>query len=150
MYAAMPPSFCASATTCRATVVFPDDSGPKISEIRPRGNPPTPRAASTEMDPVDIEGTDATGCEPSRITDPLPNCFSIWASVAPKARLRSFSSMCGVSFFSTFLLGLLIYGRNFNYIAAKKHLRPGGRSARPEMALHSTSRTQCRLRYALR
>ena len=31
MNAAMPPSFCASATTCSAMVVLPDDSGPKIS-----------------------------------------------------------------------------------------------------------------------
>src|SRR5580692_4501068 len=66
------------------------------------------------MDPVEIEGTAATGCAPNRITDPLPNCFSIWARVAPKARLRSFSSMCGVSSF---------LGRNLNYIAPK-HFRP--------------------------
>ena len=35
--AAMPPAFCASAMTCSATVVLPEDSGPKISEILPRG-----------------------------------------------------------------------------------------------------------------
>ena len=51
----MPPTFCASATTCSAMVVLPEDSGPKISEMRPRGNPPTPSAASTEMEPVEID-----------------------------------------------------------------------------------------------
>ena len=30
---------------------------------------------------------------PRRRMEPLPNCFSIWPSVAPRARLRSFSSM---------------------------------------------------------
>src|SRR5260221_10507844 len=95
----MPPTFCASATTCSAMVVLPDDSGPKISEMRPRGNPPMPSAKSTEMEPVEIEGTACTGCPPSRMTEPLPNCFSIWLSVAPKARERSFSSIEGpVSF----------------------------------------------------
>src|ERR1019366_6404265 len=89
----MPPSFCASATTCRATVVLPEDSGPKISEMRPRGKPPIPSAKSTEMDPEEIAGTATTGWPPRRITEPLPNCFSIWLSVAPRARARSFSSI---------------------------------------------------------
>ena len=40
----MPPVFCASATTCSAIVVLPDDSGPKISKMRPRGKPPMPSA----------------------------------------------------------------------------------------------------------
>ena len=31
----MPPSFCACAITCSASVVLPDDSGPKISMTRP-------------------------------------------------------------------------------------------------------------------
>src|SRR5215813_12149802 len=76
--AAMPPCFCASATTCSATVVLPLDSGPKISTTRPRGKPPTPRAASKEMEPVEITeiGTIAS-LFPSRMMDPLPNCFSI-------------------------------------------------------------------------
>src|SRR6185436_10000847 len=89
----MPPAFCASAVTCRARVVFPEDSGPKISEMRPRGNPPMPSAASTEMDPVEMVGTACTACAPRRITEPLPNCFSICPRVAPRARARSFSSM---------------------------------------------------------
>ena len=37
--AAMPPAFWASATTCRASVVLPLDSGPKTSMMRPRGMP---------------------------------------------------------------------------------------------------------------
>ena len=55
MKATTPPRFCASAMTCWQTVVLPDDSGPKISVIRPRGMPPTPSARSSAMDPVGIE-----------------------------------------------------------------------------------------------
>jgi hypothetical protein len=33
-----------SAMTCSASVVLPDDSGPKISTTRPRGTPPMPSA----------------------------------------------------------------------------------------------------------
>ena len=78
MNAAMPPFFCASAITCRAIVVLPDDSGPKISLIRPRGNPPIPMAASSEMEPVEITATGTIASfEPSRRIEPFPNCFSI-------------------------------------------------------------------------
>ena len=54
MNAASPPSFCASAMTCSESVVLPDDSGPKISMMRPRGRPPTPRAASTPIEPLEM------------------------------------------------------------------------------------------------
>ena len=57
---ASPPSFCASAITCSAMVVLPDDSGPKTSTTRPRGMPPTPSAASIEIDPVEITETGTT------------------------------------------------------------------------------------------
>ena len=52
--AAAPPAFCAWAITCSASVVLPDDSGPKISITRPRGKPPTPSAESSEMEPLEI------------------------------------------------------------------------------------------------
>jgi hypothetical protein len=60
------------------SVVFPDDSGPYTSTIRPRGNPPVPSAISTPSDPVEMTGT-STGASPvpRRISAPLPNCFSI-------------------------------------------------------------------------
>src|SRR5438445_470909 len=35
--------------TVSVSVVFPEDSGPNTSTTRPRGNPPTPRARSIEM-----------------------------------------------------------------------------------------------------
>src|SRR5947208_3241014 len=62
-------------------VVFPEDSGPKISTTRPRGKPPTPSAASNEIAPVGITeiGTMAS-FDPSRMMEPLPNCFSICAN----------------------------------------------------------------------
>jgi hypothetical protein len=61
-------------------VVLPEDSGPKISTTRPRGTPPTPNAASNEIAPVEITaiGTMAS-FDPSRMMEPLPNCFSICA-----------------------------------------------------------------------
>src|SRR3984893_5337627 len=34
--------------------------------------------------------------DPSRRIEPFPNCFSIWLSVTPSARLRSFSSTLDV------------------------------------------------------
>ena len=36
------------------SVVLPEDSGPKISTMRPRGKPPTPSAKSTPNEPVEI------------------------------------------------------------------------------------------------
>ena len=49
-----------------------------ISTTRPRGTPPTPSAASKEIDPVLIVeiGTIAS-LLPRRMIEPLPNCFSI-------------------------------------------------------------------------
>ena len=50
--AAVPPTFWALAITCSMTVVLPEDSGPYISTIRPRGKPPTPSARSIDKAPV--------------------------------------------------------------------------------------------------
>ena len=61
MNAATPPMACASARISRDSVVLPDDSGPKISMIRPRGTPPMPRAASSEMAPVGMASTSSSG-----------------------------------------------------------------------------------------
>src|SRR5436305_12193054 len=90
MKAAIPPCFCASAITCKAMVVLPEDSGPKTSTTRPRGKPPMPRAASKEMAPVEITdiGTMAS-FEPKRMIEPLPNCFSICANARSTALFRS-------------------------------------------------------------
>ncbi len=52
MKAATPPRFCAWPITDSASVVLPDDSGPKISTTRPRGKPPMPSATSTASEPV--------------------------------------------------------------------------------------------------
>src|SRR6266851_175149 len=77
-------------------VVLPEDSGPKISQMRPRGKPPIPSAESTAMDPVEITETGTMASfEPSRKMEPFPNCFSIWLSVSSRARARSLSSIGG-------------------------------------------------------
>ena len=77
MKAANPPVFCASAMMCSDSVVLPEDSGPKISMMRPRGTPPTPSATSTPIDPEEIELMAANSFAPRRMIEPLPNCRSI-------------------------------------------------------------------------
>src|SRR5947207_8364459 len=78
-------------------VVLPEDSGPKISLIRPRGKPPTPSAASSEIEPVEITETGTMASfDPRRRIEPLPNCFSIWPRALSKARERSLSSIGGM------------------------------------------------------
>ena len=84
MNAAMPPAFCALATACSATVVFPDDSGPYISTMRPRGRPPRPSATSSAIEPVGITSTGTRVSSPRRMTEPLPNCRSIWSSAVSR------------------------------------------------------------------
>src|SRR5919106_2695969 len=89
MNATTPPRFCASARTCWQSVVLPLDSGPKISVIRPRGTPPTPRARSSATEPVETAGTFCASRSPRRMIEPRPNCFSIWRMAALTARPRS-------------------------------------------------------------
>src|SRR4051812_15128235 len=93
MKAAIPPRRCASAMTCWQTVVLPEDSGPKISVMRPRGMPPTPRARSRAIDPVGIESTDCRSAEPSFMIEPRPNCFSMARIAASTARPRSATAL---------------------------------------------------------
>jgi len=85
MKAHTPPARCASAMACRASVVFPDDSGPYTSTMRPRGSPPVPNAMSNPSDPVDTTPTSGRApspASPSRMMAPLPNCFSTSPSTA--------------------------------------------------------------------
>src|SRR2546426_6769134 len=90
MNAAMPPRRWASATTWRASVVLPEDSGPKISVTRPRGRPPTPSATSSVMAPVGMTAISSRGPPaPRRMTEPLPNCRSICAIASSSACRRS-------------------------------------------------------------
>src|SRR5438477_11868319 len=83
MNAATPPSACACAMACSVSVVLPDDSLPKISTTRPRGQPPQPNARSSPTEP---EGMTAIFCSssdwPSCMIAPLPNCFSIDCTAA--------------------------------------------------------------------
>ena len=45
--------------------------------IRPRGSPPIPKARSRAVAPVEIASTAMWLFSPIRMTEPLPNCFSI-------------------------------------------------------------------------
>ena len=85
MNAATPPIACACAITVSVSVVLPDDSGPKISMMRPRGKPPTPSAWSIAIDPVGIVSTDSFECSsPSRMIDPSPYSFAIACSASSR------------------------------------------------------------------
>src|SRR5215813_2255600 len=57
--------------------------------MRPRGTPPTPRAMSSEMEPVEMAWMSRTSGSsfPSRMMEPLPN----WRSTAPIASSIAFS-----------------------------------------------------------
>src|SRR5690606_37665776 len=56
------------------------------------GRPPMPSAMSSSSEPVPITSAGSTLPSPMRITEPLPNCFSIWPSAAESARFL-FSSI---------------------------------------------------------
>src|SRR4029077_14920172 len=84
---------------CSESVVLPLDSGPKISMTRPRGYPPTPRAASSEIDPDEIASRAALlSILPRRMMDHLPNCFSVCDTARSRARLFSVLSSAIKSF----------------------------------------------------
>src|SRR5215212_1378318 len=89
MKAASPPAFWASAMICRARVVLPLDSGPKISTMRPRGTPPTPSARSRASAPVGIVATFWVSSSPMSMIEPFTNCRSIWETAASMALLLS-------------------------------------------------------------
>ena len=90
MKAQVPPSFCISAMTWSVSVVFPEDSGPNTSMIRPRGRPPTPSARSSPSEPVDTVSMSSISVPSAmRMIAPLPNCFSMLASATLSAFLRS-------------------------------------------------------------
>ena len=57
-------------------VVLPEDSGPYISIIRPRGTPPIPSAISTVRAPVEIDSICFFAeASPSFTIAPSPYCF---------------------------------------------------------------------------
>src|SRR5438876_8361726 len=89
MKATTPPACWASARMCWQSVVLPDASGPKISVIRPRGMPPTPRARSSATDPVEMTSMGVLARSPRRMIEPVPNCFSIALIAALTAFPRS-------------------------------------------------------------
>src|SRR5207302_10168349 len=124
--------------------------------MRPRCTPPTPIAASSDNEVVDIAGTSETSRSPKRIIDPLPNLFSMLSSAASIARLRSAirsSGMIGISFFcSSSALDLVVIpfapqlnGRENNTTQAgmeqsctdETEVFPEGRSSQPIARLDS-------------
>ncbi len=79
MNAATPPSFCAWAIVCSARVVLPDDSGPEDLDHAAAGQAADAERPVELIEPVEIAGMGAmASLPPSRMIEPLPNCFSIW------------------------------------------------------------------------
>src|SRR3954451_19056636 len=75
------------------SVVLPEDSGPKISTMRPRGTPPMPSARSRDSAPVGIALTFTWApSSPMRMTVPLPNWRSICVSAPCRAASRAFAA----------------------------------------------------------
>src|SRR2546427_1187194 len=139
MKAAVPPVFWASAIVCSMSVVFPDDSGPKISMTRPRGSPPVPSARSSPSEPDGMTGTSGGGASvaPSFMMDPLPNCFSIWAIASSMARF--FSSRSAIAFSFNCQVGSKATGL---YSSAEGHFHQGciDGAARTQLALDELHR----------
>ncbi|EAL59603.1 hypothetical protein WwSim0512 [Wolbachia endosymbiont of Drosophila simulans] len=104
-----PPFFCASAITCKARVVLPELSGPNISIIRPFGRPPTPRAESSAIDPVDIVSIFSTGFCFNFIIAPLPNAFSIWLIALSSAFCLSLFLSSGLLAIDHLLIYIILY-----------------------------------------
>src|SRR5712691_1475907 len=140
MKAAVPPAFWASAIVCSMSVVFPDDSGPKISMTRPRGIPPVPSARSSPSEPDGMTGTSGgASVAPSFMMDPLPNCFSIWAIASSMARF--FSSRSAIAFSFNCQVGSKATGL---YSSAEGHFHQGciDGAARTKLALDEFHRGQ--------
>src|ERR1700744_464729 len=102
MKAQTPPRAWAWAMMWLTNVVFPEDSGPKISTIRPRGTPPMPSARSRASEPVGIEATLIVPLSPRRISEPAPKSRSIWVTAASRAASFAFASFAERSFKFTF------------------------------------------------
>src|SRR5690242_15979088 len=82
--------------------------------MRPRGSPPMPSATSSAIDPVGTTSTGARSSLPSRMTEPLPNCRSIWASAVSSA----FSRSAGVGIVWLPFAGTVVLNRCFvRYVA---------------------------------
>src|SRR5215213_1875686 len=103
MKAQTPPSAWAWAMMWLTSVVLPEDSGPKISTIRPRGTPPMPSARSSARDPVGIASTLTVPLSPSLIRAPSPNSFLIPLTVFSSAASLAFASFAETSFKLVFL-----------------------------------------------
>ncbi len=107
--AQMPPFFCASAIACKQSVVLPEDSGPKISKMRPRGYPPMPSAQSRPMEPEGIASTSTFAVSPSFIIASSPNLVlmsRIAASIADCISYLAFPPVGWIRLWRIFLLFL--------------------------------------------
>ena len=89
-------------------VVFPDDSGPKISITRPRGRPPTPSARSIANEPVGMISICLKArASPRRMMLPSPYALVIEEMAASRSRWRTAESLAvSVALFSTEPLSL--------------------------------------------
>jgi len=97
MKAQTPPIAWAWAMMWLTRVVFPEDSGPKISTIRPRGTPPMPSARSSARAPVGIASTLTVPLSPRRISEPSPNSLRMPLTAFSSAASLAFASLAETS-----------------------------------------------------
>src|SRR5262245_47448878 len=84
--------------------------------MRPRGSPPMPSAMSRPREPVDKASTSMRSLAPSRMMEPLPCSFSIWARAASNAFCLSMlppstTRSCGFSMGGSLIHELRIGGK---------------------------------------
>ena len=120
MKAALPPAFCTSAAICRATVVLPEDSGPKISMILPFGTPPMPSAISSATEPVCTACTVMCAFSPSFMMEPEPKLRSIWLIAVFSARALSSWVVSGDGAVAGFFFGAAFI--SFPFLSAMSDL----------------------------
>src|SRR5690606_3046689 len=111
---------------------------------RPRGKPPIPNATSSPSEPVDMQGMAARSESPIRITVPLPNCRSIWASAACSA----FSLFASINFtlsepdsnvYQHDCLSLFPLGLSLNFLFRPHLKRPDVFKHKPKNTVYANS-----------
>src|ERR1700710_1268623 len=98
MKAQTPPRAWAWAMMWLTRVVLPEDSGPKISTMRPGGAPPMPSARSSAREPVGIASTLTVPLSPRRISEPSPNSWRMPLTALSSAASLAFASLAETSF----------------------------------------------------
>ena len=127
-----PAARCAWATTWSASVVLPEDSGPKISTTRPRGSRRCRSRCRARASRWGSTRCPRGSRSPRRMIAPLPNCRSIWLTAASSAWSRSISHLS-----SGMLPGRVCYERMFGEYSYPRRTHLKGRGSRFGVEMHT-------------